>query len=67
MPFEDGIRNATKNLDKAAEAAPTSQVEHATDEEEKTEGTEERAHDRERVHNGEDAPDVKDPNDDSED
>lgn len=26
VPIEDGIRNATKNLDKAAAAAPTSEV-----------------------------------------
>ncbi|PCC51747.1 hypothetical protein CIK62_01370 [Brevibacterium aurantiacum] len=31
VPIEDGIRNATKNLDKAAEAAPTSEVADADD------------------------------------
>ncbi|GAA1873408.1 hypothetical protein [Brevibacterium marinum] len=42
MPIEDGMRNATKNLDKAAEAAPTSHVEHATDHEKKREDADER-------------------------
>lgn len=31
MPLEDGMRKATKNLDKAAGAAPTSDVVHAND------------------------------------
>lgn len=31
MPIEDGMRNATKNLDEAAGAAPTSKVVHAND------------------------------------
>lgn len=34
MPIEDGMRNAAKNLDKAADAAPTSKVVHATDRDE---------------------------------
>ena len=40
VPIEDGIQKATKNLDDAAEAAPTSHVVHATDREEKNDDTE---------------------------
>ena len=34
MAVEDGIQKATKNLDQAADAAPTSKVVHATDQDE---------------------------------
>lgn len=56
MTFEDGMRKATKNLDKAAEAAPTSQVVHATDQQKKQDDTEERAHGEERTRDVEDQP-----------
>lgn len=48
VPIEDGIRKATKNLDEAAEAAPTSQVVHATDHEKKNDDTETSAPDEDR-------------------
>ena len=54
MPFEEGISKATKNLDKAAEAAPTSKVVHATDTEKKKDD-----------HDGQN--DVEDQHDDSDD
>ena len=37
MPIEDGMRKAAKNLDKVADAAPTSKVVHATDRDEQHE------------------------------
>ncbi|MCF2571221.1 hypothetical protein [Brevibacterium sp. UCMA 11754] len=49
MPIEDGIRKATKNLDEAAEAAPTSQVVHATDDDETNDNTEASTPDEERT------------------
>lgn len=49
MPIEDGIRKATKNLDEAADAAPTSQVVHATDHEKKNDGTETSTPDEDRT------------------
>ena len=49
VPIEDGIRKATKNLDEAAEAAPTSRVVHATDHEENNDDTENSTPDEKRT------------------
>lgn len=67
MPFENGISKATKNLDKAAEAAPTSKVVHATDQEKKNDDTEDRTHHEVRTREDERQNDVEGHNDDSDD
>ncbi|GAA1529284.1 hypothetical protein [Brevibacterium picturae] len=67
MPFEDGISKATKNLDKAAEAAPTSKVVHATDHEKKNEDAVDRAHDGERSREDDGQNDVEGQHDDPDD
>lgn len=67
VPFEDGISKATKNLDKAAEAAPTSKVVHATDRDKKNEDAKDRAHDEERTRADDSQNDVEDRADDSDD
>lgn len=61
VPIEDGMRKATTNLDKAAEAAPTSQVVHATDHEEKDDDTEASTPDEDRTRDVADHEDEPDP------
>ncbi|WP_231446378.1 hypothetical protein [Brevibacterium zhoupengii] len=67
MPIEDGIRNATKNLDEAAEAAPTSEVVDADEFGMKEKTAEAHGDAEDRANDDEPEPSVEDQRDDSSD
>lgn len=67
MPIEDGIRKATKKLDEAADAAPTSEVADTDDFGLKDKATEANGTIKDNASGEEPTPDTEDQHDDSED